>query len=293
MAKKQRNAPVQNLHITLKGHAVNIPPQILDRAEFLFICRELGDLNGQPHAHVGVRLNEPLGKRDVIEMFKAHNAEGGEVDLRAHSNFETALGYHLGLGAKPRCPKESLEFLRAPVGFNPDDYIKARADKRTTNTRRSNERLLSAPLGDLVRAGELHLLAYERATKAVALFRAAEREDLFLQRPDLPRSLPWEYQQREVPFVFDEHEKRIHLWYWSREASVGKSTFARSLCERFRACLYDPALGTFSEQHHRSQLLIIDALRPSTSQWGPIESLTDGLPQKTLYVSGGRRPATR
>jgi len=104
MKKKNLSRKIKVAHITLKGHDITIPDELLDAARSLFLCREYGAEKENPHTHVGVLLDEPRRARDLIDSFAGVNPTGGHPDLGSANNFETILGYHLGLGGKPRCP---------------------------------------------------------------------------------------------------------------------------------------------------------------------------------------------
>jgi len=98
------------------------------------------------------------------------NPGGGQVDLGSANNFETVLGYHLGLGGKPRCPATLLEFRKMPDGFQPDTWLKSHHSKKATKTRARNQALLEVNLKEAVDQGLVSLLTLPTLAKAVEAY---------------------------------------------------------------------------------------------------------------------------
>lgn len=83
-----------------------------------------------------------------------------QVHLSSSPHFTTIIGYHLGLGNKPRCPREQFIVVHPPE-FNPDEYLaRCRGGNKTLIKAERNRLLLTERPSELVSSGQLSLLAF-------------------------------------------------------------------------------------------------------------------------------------
>lgn len=110
----------QIFHLTINEHVF---PEVPGRFSFLGYCHEHGSENGNPHTHIVVQFTDPISPRSLIDYIQGLYPEIGNIQVDPHSRLGTAIGYHLGLGNKPRCPN----FIVAePSSFDADKYIRER-----------------------------------------------------------------------------------------------------------------------------------------------------------------------
>lgn len=85
-------------------------------------------------------------------------------DIKGHSYVGTAIGYHLGIGNKPKCTLNGGLMVIEPSEFNGEDYIESVRNHRKRKLQAvaaRNELLRTSNLYELLRTGEL------RATELV------------------------------------------------------------------------------------------------------------------------------
>lgn len=95
------------------------------------------------------------------------NPSAGQIDYRAHRNFGSIIGYHLGLGEKPRCDPAGISWIKTSPGFDPEDYIKcALTHKAHKNHKEVNKVLLTTSVSELADNGIIHATNLSRIAAA-------------------------------------------------------------------------------------------------------------------------------
>lgn len=221
------NRKVRNFHITYNGHyMLDIP----FKCDWLGYCYEKEAVE---HTHLVLRVIEPISKVNIIRELKLHLEIPCELDVEVHYNIETALGYHIGMGNKPRCTLHGGITMIFPEMLDIDDYIKKKVMHKPTGINQHRERnqiLLSTPTNILVDTGMIPLekiIAIDNAKAAYEWNQPDERAEL----PD-PIPNPW-----GLYLSNDRDNKQCHYWIWSRESNRGKSTVARQLVREYRGIL--------------------------------------------------------
>lgn len=97
---------IKNAHLTCPGH---FDPQYgwgKDQLRAASYCLEKGQNNGTEHTHICLRFWEPgFTKQEIIRDFASWNGlQEHQVNVVAHPNWQTMVGYHTGRGEKPPCP---------------------------------------------------------------------------------------------------------------------------------------------------------------------------------------------
>lgn len=163
---------IKNVHLTGKGHSFR-SPWPLDDLDFLLVCRECGSKSGTDHFHAGVEFKQKRTFESILKASMQQNPEAGQIDLRPHKNFGSIIGYHLGLGDKPRCDPKGIEWVKTYPGFDPEDFIKcALSHKAHKNHREINAVLLKTPISDLADQGIVHATNLPRINTAQQLYLA-------------------------------------------------------------------------------------------------------------------------
>lgn len=101
--KTRLREKIKYAHLTIKGHTFT-SPYSPDDLELHFECRETGDTNDTPHTHVGYWFRERHTAADIVKLCSERNELPRQnFHITSAPHFSTIIGYHLGLGGKPRC----------------------------------------------------------------------------------------------------------------------------------------------------------------------------------------------
>lgn len=215
------NRKIKNLHITYHGHYIlTIPYQ----CKFLAYCHEE---ESEVHTHCVAQLFESESKANIISELDKWLEIPCEVDVKAHNNIATALGYHLGFGDKARC-KEFTVML--PVGFSVDEYIKNKVMHKPRSTFMHVERnrmLLETNNKVLVDEGYIPL---EKLITVIQNKHEYARQTVD-SRGELPELVPNPWG---LYLEGDRDNKKCHFWIYSHEPDHGKTTLALKLVSEFR-----------------------------------------------------------
>lgn len=80
----------------------------------------MGNEHEQEHTHYGLSLYDKfLSKNMVLKHFKKLFPET-EPQVDIHREFNTILGYHYGMGDKPKCQTLHIDY---PANFNIEKYF--------------------------------------------------------------------------------------------------------------------------------------------------------------------------
>lgn len=213
---------VRIFHLTYKGHyMLNIPYPV----KTLGYCYEEEQ---EMHTHVILETITPISKLDVIADLTPYLEIPCEIDVETgHRHIETVIGYHIGLGDKPRC--EDLVMI-IPFDFDIDEYIRLKVMHKPRGifqNRSRNQILLTTNTKDLIDRGDIPLekiILIDNCKAHYAKYRDDDREELDSYVPN-----PW-----GLHLPNDTDNKRCHYWIWSRESNRGKSTVAGQLVSKYR-----------------------------------------------------------
>lgn len=254
---------VQNFHINYLGHYIlDIPYEY----KFLAYCHEE---EAKEHTHIVLQTKEGVSKTELIRELTKHLEIPCSIEVEVHKNIQTAIGYHIGLGNKPRC---NHFIVIEPAKWNADEYIRSKImhSKQTVPIcRERNKILLAKRTKDLVDDGDIPLekiMIIEKSKNEYKRITPDLREDI---PPFLPN--PW-----QLLLSSKVAGKKRHYWIYSRQPNKGKTYhFAKPLVAKYKFYLQ---VGDFTYWNFRGdeQGIILDEYNTAKLGWAQLNSIADG-----------------
>lgn len=264
---------VKYFHVTYLGHYL-LPLRI--QYDFLGYCMESA---GQDHTHMVLQVADPISKRNLLDMLQddVDPAYPCNVRIDVHRNLNTMLGYHHGLGDKPRC-----DGFIPITPFDYDHWIKELLSHkklvRCEEVASKNKMLIEKSMTELVDEGIIHLEKYEVIRRCkIAYIRDLEdnREEL-----DAKIDTPWGFA-----FNWDIDTKRTHYWVYSKQPSLGKTTFANWLCEKYKGVIKSGEWTYWEHLRDDTDLIILDEFVGGL-KYHQLNSICDGTFSFRLFMGG-------
>lgn len=189
------------------------------------------ETENQEHTHLIMQTEELISKMELIQILTPYLEVPCEIEVKSHPNIQTIVGYHCGLGDKPRCG-DTLVMLQ-PDGFDPDDWIRRRimhAPRNINGHKMRNKFLLETENRTLVDEGFIRLENLSNVIKNKEAYSNEQEDD----REELPIVLrnPW-----GPDWPIDTDNKKCHYWVWSSRPNRGKTTFGQELVHSYRGVL--------------------------------------------------------
>lgn len=235
---------------------------------WLAYCFEEED---EKHTHCVIQVRDPVSKMDVIRDISPFLEIHCELDVACHwKHIESAIGYHLGFGDKPRCRNEGGLIVIVPDMFDCDDYIRKKvmhAPRGVIQNQSRNEYLLQTDTKTLVDNGSIPLEKIRIITDSKLLYGSLS-EDI---REELDTTL---VNSWGLHINVDDEYKRRHHWIWSRSINRGKSTFLRKLVAKYRG-IKKSALWEWWNIRQDCDIICLDAYRGGI-KWTDMESICEG-----------------
>lgn len=144
--------------------------------------------------------------------------------LGYHGKYESAKNGFASVKYVTKHDKEPLELGDMKL----DEFLKARADHKKVLGKRLAE---GESLISLIESGESHLIFdYTRIANNIKAFT----EDKARSKPDCIDCIPnnWDIL---LPL---HNDKDRHYWFWSDKPNTGKTTFLKSIADKYRASWY-------------------------------------------------------
>lgn len=149
-----------------------------------------------------------------------------QLQVDVHKNLGTIIGYHIGLGDKEAC--QNLVVLY-PYDFNVGEYLKKKVAHKARGIKEQaaqNKLVMGMSTKDAAIQGIIGWKDFAKHARAKEMWESWQEEE----REDIPEDLP-EYDGQV--FKWDADVKQTHLWLWSMQSDKGKTTWARSLAEKY------------------------------------------------------------
>lgn len=210
--------------------------------------------DGNPHFHVYLGLHSRVDIRNAREL-----------DINGHhGNYKTA--------------KPKSGWIKYCTKF--PNYISNIDIKKSKETKNKEilEMCLEKGPTSLLEAGLVSLKEYVWVNNGYNLYKSQKVED---PREDLPSKLPNPWVN---DFNIDFELKRCHLWIWSTQPNLGKTTWLLNLKRQFRLEFWN-VFEVFQNQIKKeTQIIAIDEFR-GMMKISMLNALCDGtllIPQKGL-----------
>lgn len=186
------------------------------------------------HFHVYLRLKDKLRTTDqrLFDILNEH------PNIQSVRNRKKTLNYCMKDGKfVTNLDKDSLLSLK--------DKEKKKAD--------DNVFIMTSDPIMLVKTGKISVFNLKRVIEAQTLFKSMQ-PDLREQLPS-PLENPW-----GLKFIFDSDYKKRHAWVYSSKPNYGKTTFAKSLNEKYFCYMWNYE-EKFQNPGEETELIIMDEFK--------------------------------
>lgn len=270
---------VTNFHITYPGHWYLNVPSFTDQR--LFFCFEEGTTNGTPHTHVGLSTGaEPVSKSSMLGLLEEairddsnvpEEYRNAQLDIKVHRSFNSIIGYHYGLGEKPKCPEGNIFWPYE--NFDERKHIMSSRNKKSTNPmaiKARNKLLEDEDSNNLVREGFISIFQKKSLS---------ENKNSLKRSDELKKLLP------DVSWVLrsDPLWKQRHLWV-TDVSNRGKTELCRMLAEIASVHEYDATDSKFWNGYLGQQFVVFNDFA-GTIPVSSLKTWTDG--GCTVGIKGG------
>jgi len=212
------------------------------------------------HYHVYLELNKKIDIRNEKQL---------DI-LGEHGNYQSTkckkawIDYLLKEDKEPMMNLDYREWLR-----NTKQHLKRQANVDLLDV------LVTKGVKKACQDGDIHISQYDKMSKNIAMYLADGKME---EREELPTELenPW-----EPAYKVNTDLKKCHLWIYSSVPSVGKTTWALSLMEKYRSEYWN-YLEIYQPQILKTtEIVILDEFRGQL-KISQLNMLCDG----TMYLTG-------